>query len=260
MVVRPHNCRVFVFGALRADARAVQIRIKLTDKIFTGLRIDGFVVADAEKNFERAEGSKLTVDKIRPSLCQVIRDGDMRRIELKFGGRDHILIEIVNGAEVAQMPVEVRAALQHGGGDRRHDDVAAIAGIARDREFPGGRGLILGEGGDRNQENENGVGSFSFPEAAERSKFPSVGRLDKHGAKIETAVFGATAGNQYAISRLQRVLVPTEMAQNSGTFQFNRSSARSRLLRMTSKEIWTCGFSHAKRATTPPRMVPCTRS
>src|ERR1700679_549082 len=62
----------------------------------------------------------------------------------------HVFIEIVDGAEVAEMPVECGAALFYGGGDAGHDYVAAIARVARDGEAPGG----IGCGGLRESRGE----------------------------------------------------------------------------------------------------------
>ena len=50
----------------------------------------------------------------------------------------HVFIEIVDGAEIAEVPVEGGAALFYAGGDAGHYYVAAIARIAGDGEGPGG--------------------------------------------------------------------------------------------------------------------------
>ena len=54
-----------------------------------------------------------------------------------------VFIEIVDGAEVAEVPVEGGLIVVDAGGDGGHDDVSAIAGVAGDGEGPG----LLGVGG-----------------------------------------------------------------------------------------------------------------
>jgi hypothetical protein len=48
-------------------------------------------------------------------------------VQAELHWRGHILIQFVDGAKIAQMPVEHRAALVNSGRDGGHDDVAAIA-------------------------------------------------------------------------------------------------------------------------------------
>src|SRR5580704_6197236 len=49
----------------------------------------------------------------------------------------NVFIEVGILAEVAQMPVEGSVVLPSSGGDGGHDHVAAVPGIAGDREVPG---------------------------------------------------------------------------------------------------------------------------
>ena len=59
-----------------------------------------------------------------------------------------ILIEVVDGAKVAEVPGEGGLIVVRGGGDGGHDQVSAVAGIAGDGEGPG----LLGMGGQSCEE------------------------------------------------------------------------------------------------------------
>ena len=88
------------------------------------------MIPDAEKKFQCAERAELAIDEIGPCFRQVVHDSDVRSVQFKFRGRHHILVKVVDGAQIAQMPVERRSTLQYAGSDGRHDDVTAIAGVA----------------------------------------------------------------------------------------------------------------------------------
>jgi hypothetical protein len=66
----------------------------------------------------------------------------------------HVFIEIIDGAEVTEMPVEPGTALFYCGGDAGHDYVAAIARVAGDGEGPRGTGCggLRESGGKENAE------------------------------------------------------------------------------------------------------------
>ena len=106
---------------------------------------NGLVVSDTEKHREIAKRRDLVRDEIRPGGAEIARDEHRLRRQTQFRRRDHVFVERVDGAEVAQMPVELRAAVANARSDGGHHDVAAVSGIARDREFPGCRGGILCE-------------------------------------------------------------------------------------------------------------------
>ena len=94
------------------------------------------MVADSEKHGCGAEGNDLALDEIVPGDGQVLADGEGLGDVLRLV--PNVFIEIVDGAEIAEMPVERGAALFYAGGDAGHDHVAAVARIAGDGEAPGG--------------------------------------------------------------------------------------------------------------------------
>ena len=65
-----------------------------------------------------------------------MRSGDIRVGSVAALALLHVLIHAVHGAEVAEVPVERSFFLDHAVRDRWHDDVAAVAGVARDCELP----------------------------------------------------------------------------------------------------------------------------
>ena len=87
-------------------------------------------------------------DEIRPSRAEIGADEHWLVRQVQLRGRDHVFIERVDGAEIAEVPVEFGAAFEHTGGDGGHYDVAAVSGVARDREFP----CVLSSGGNTQRE------------------------------------------------------------------------------------------------------------
>src|ERR1700733_1133438 len=53
-----------------------------------------------------------------------------------FRGGKQVLIEIVVGSKIAQVPVECRPIRPHADGDAWHHDVPAISGVTRNRKGP----------------------------------------------------------------------------------------------------------------------------
>src|SRR5271163_3312574 len=127
-----------VAQALFLEHRLIQPVGELDQILFAGFGWNGVVISDTQKNRRGAEGDNLVLKEVIPGDGEVLTDGerfgDVLRLML------HVFIEIVDGAKVAEMPVERGAALFHAGGDAGHDYVAAIARIAGDGEGPGGVG------------------------------------------------------------------------------------------------------------------------
>src|SRR5450755_104916 len=97
------------------------------------------MIADCKIDGSVGEGGELVLDEIVPGIFFVIDD------ERRLGGNLFVVfVEIVDGAEVAEMPVEGGLVVMDTGGDGGHDDVSAIAGVPGDGEGPG----LLGVGGD----------------------------------------------------------------------------------------------------------------
>src|SRR5580704_7856703 len=96
------------------------------------------MVSDAEDDWRCTERNDLVLNEIVPGDGQILANGewlgDVLRLML------HVFIEIVDGAKIAEVPVERSAGLYDAGGDSGHDHVAAIAGIAGDGEGPCGVG------------------------------------------------------------------------------------------------------------------------
>src|SRR5271155_1306894 len=127
-----------VAQALFLEHRLIQPVGELDQILFTGFGWNGVVVSYAEKYGGVGEGNNLIVNEVVPGHGQILADGerlgDVLRLML------HVFIEIVDGAKIAEMPVERGAGLFYTGGDAGHDYVAAIARIAGDGEAPGGVG------------------------------------------------------------------------------------------------------------------------
>ena len=66
--------------------------------------------------------------------------------------REHVLVEIVDRPEIAEVPIEIGAVLSRAPRDRGHDHVAAVAGIAGDGEAP----RPVGGGGEGSEERREG--------------------------------------------------------------------------------------------------------
>ncbi len=80
-----------------------------------------------EKNRKIAKGRHLMGDEIRP--CSGKISGDVHRLagQVQLRGRHHVFVEGVDGAKVAEVPVEFGAAVKDTSGDGRHHDVAAVS-------------------------------------------------------------------------------------------------------------------------------------
>ena len=118
---------------------------------------DEFVIANGKIDGSAGERRELVLDEVVPGIHFVIDD------ERGRGGKLFVvLVEVVDGAEVAEMPVEGSLIVVRAGGDGGHDYVTAVAGIAGDGERPG----RLGWGGqgcetkscEENECSETGCG------------------------------------------------------------------------------------------------------
>jgi hypothetical protein len=58
----------------------------------------------------------------------------------------HVLVEIQNESQIAEVPVECRLSRRGGRSNSGHDDVAAIARITGDDETPGFGRLLRQDG------------------------------------------------------------------------------------------------------------------
>ena len=88
-------------------------------------------------------------DKIRPGGSQIGGDEHLLRLQAELEWRHHVLIHRVDGAKIAQMPIEFRTALFDAGGDcgQRHQPHAEHD--RRAAELPGQArtsGVDLGRG------------------------------------------------------------------------------------------------------------------
>src|SRR6516162_8032728 len=105
------------------------------------------MISDGQKYWQRTERLQLMVDEVGPGIVLIV-DDRRTRIQAQV-----ILVEHVDGAVVAQVPVERCAVLLHAIGDGGHNDVAAIARVARYGELPGW--LILRRRERREQQKQN---------------------------------------------------------------------------------------------------------
>ncbi len=118
-----------VLEALRAQDRRVEPIRKLNDEILARLeRGNRFVISDAQEKRDRAERSYLALDEIRPGNGFVFGDGE--RLGEVLGLVLDVFIESVDGAQVAQVPVELDLIFFGQLGDSRHHHIAAIARVA----------------------------------------------------------------------------------------------------------------------------------
>jgi hypothetical protein len=105
---------------------------KLDDVLLARFRRNCFMVANAEKYGESAEGSDLILQEVVPGELFVIANAD-RRNEV-FGLVLDVFVEIIDSAEITQMPVKRGARLQHAWSNGGHHDITAISGIAGNSE------------------------------------------------------------------------------------------------------------------------------
>jgi hypothetical protein len=103
------------------------------------------VFADGEKEWVVAKKGKFVSYEKGPNRRKVgtYIQGHPPRRQPKLGRRNKIFIEVEDPPKIAQVPVKIHAFLPGAGGDRRHHDVATIAGISRNRELEGWRRRIL---------------------------------------------------------------------------------------------------------------------
>src|SRR4029077_9582930 len=107
---------------------------ELLDIFGARLRNYEFVIADGETHWRIAKRSKLLRDKILPLDALIIGDG--RPLGAIFGRGKDVLVKIVGGAKIPEMPIESGVIFVHASGYGRHHDVTAVSGIARDGERP----------------------------------------------------------------------------------------------------------------------------
>src|SRR5271156_5173071 len=93
-----------VAEALLLQRGLIQPVGELDQELFTGFGWGGVVVSDAEKYRCCAEGDDLILNEVVPGDGEVLADGerfgDVLRLVL------HVFIEIVDGAKIAEVPVE----------------------------------------------------------------------------------------------------------------------------------------------------------
>src|SRR6202050_549633 len=114
-----------VTKTLLAKLGCVQPVGKLNDVLLAGLWRDCFMVADAQKNGELSERSDLTSNEVVPSDFLII--DDIERLRKVLGLVLDVLIEFVNRAKIAEVPIEGRSRFDYVGSNPRHYDIAAIA-------------------------------------------------------------------------------------------------------------------------------------
>src|SRR6185312_9409261 len=145
VVVGARAAGILVGRALRAQSRTIDVAGELPQEVLARPRPDGLMISNAEKYLERAEWFDLLVEEVRPGALQIIGHRTDRR---------HVFIDRIHRAEIAEMPVETRLALEHTQRNRRHHDVTAVPGIAGDCELPHRGGPILRERRRRQQKNK----------------------------------------------------------------------------------------------------------
>src|ERR1051326_3714113 len=93
------------------------------------------MIADANVKARRAERSNLMLDKVRPRVRQIRFAAQILALFLRFSR--HVFVDFVNGAQVAQMPIERRLisckTVRRNGG---HYDIAAVARVSGNNESP----------------------------------------------------------------------------------------------------------------------------
>ena len=114
-----------VVEPLLAQDRRIDPIGELQQVLFARFWRDYLVVSDRKKHGQGAEGKKLILYKVVPGKIFVA--DDVQRFPDVRGLMLDIFVEIVNRAEVAQMPVKAGAIFPHTGGDGRHNDVPAVA-------------------------------------------------------------------------------------------------------------------------------------
>ena len=142
VIVGPHFVVMrVIFQALLANHRRVQPIGKGDDELVAAFWRDGFVIADSHEKRQVRERFDLVPLEVRPGRAQILRDGGVRMKHPK------ILIEIVDGAQISQMPIKYRVMSARRRGNRGHDHIATVAGVRRHGELPRRRGER--RGGDR---------------------------------------------------------------------------------------------------------------
>src|ERR1700693_6117275 len=107
------------------------------------------MVADREIYGRGSERRDLALDEIVPRRSLVVGDRQGLRLAGGPARREHVLVEVVERAKVAEVPVERRGLRRGAGGDRRHHDVPAIARVPSHHELPGAGRRGSGGGGSR---------------------------------------------------------------------------------------------------------------
>ena len=80
--------------------------------------------------------------EIIPGGVFIIHDGKV--LACHFRGLNHVLIEVIDGPQISQVPVETGAVQLGSRGNAGHHNIAAIAGVARHDKAPGLSGLRPG--------------------------------------------------------------------------------------------------------------------
>src|SRR6185312_6847784 len=140
-----------VLQALGAEFGRFQPVGKLLQVVGASKRRDQFVVPDSEMYRRFPKRNELLGDEIVPRQALIIEDAEVLLAIAVLRRGEKVLIEIVDPAEVAEVPVEFGAVAVYPRGNRRHDNIAAVAGITGDRERPALSFLGMREGGQQEQ-------------------------------------------------------------------------------------------------------------
>jgi len=94
------------------------------------------MIADPKIKAGGAERNNLMINEVLP--CTLMVGLAAERLASLLCRPGHILVDLVDGSKVSQMPVESRLVFLNSlGSNCRHDDVATVAGIPGNDEPPG---------------------------------------------------------------------------------------------------------------------------
>src|SRR6266581_2887788 len=130
-----HVVGAVVAQPLLLDHGGIEPIGELLEEIGAGFRGNQFVVSDAEKNRKVAEGNHLVLNEVGPGVVEIRADVDAGAGRLAI-----VLIKIVDGAKVSQVPIKRRVAAMSMLRDRGHHHVATVARITGNGKIPRLRG------------------------------------------------------------------------------------------------------------------------
>src|SRR5882672_8586032 len=93
------------------------------------------MVSDADVKRRACERADLVFNEVGPGATMIVPTSEYLAIPCSSGF--HILIDFVNRAKISQVPIETGGIASAVSSNRRHYDIAAVAGVARDDEAPG---------------------------------------------------------------------------------------------------------------------------